>query len=298
MTCCAGPSTRDTVLGAQEANRAGLIAELTAQGHPLKDGSVNYQLALPAMHCGNCIVTVEDGLKGMPGVTKVRANLSLRQVSVTLADAQQVLDPVVERLDALGYPVQPVGDFARSGRDEMFRGLLRSLAVAGFAAANIMLLSIPVWTGADGATETLFHYISALIAVPAVAYAGRPFFLSAASALRRRRVNMDVPISLGVTLATAMSLYESFLGGGHAYFDAAVSLLFFLLIGRVLDHMMRNRARAAAGQLAQLAAKGGMVVGASGDVTYLPLDAIRPGMLVRVAAGELSRGWHRCRWPL
>jgi P-type Cu2+ transporter len=286
MTCCAGPATRDTILLTQDSGRAGLISELAGEGHHLRDGSVVYQLAVPSMHCGNCIATIERGLAGLPGAVRVRANLSLKQVSLTLASEATSVGAFVDRLESLGFKVQSLGDFSRAGRDEVLRELLRSLAVAGFASANIMLLSIPVWTGASGATEELFHYISALIAVPAVAYAGRPFFGSAASALRHGRVNMDVPISLGVLLATAMSLFESFWGGGQAYFDAAVSLLFFLLIGRVLDHMMRNKARAAASQLASLAAKGGMVLGPDGSTTYLPLNGIQPDMVVRVAPGE------------
>lgn len=286
MSCCAIPvanTLRETV---QDSARIGLLVELQADAHHLAHGGTNYQIALPAMHCGNCIVTIERGLLQMPGIEKVRANLSLKQVSVTLLPGHDNLQPVLSKLETLGFAPQSLGSAARAGKDEILNRLLRSLAVAGFAAANIMLLSVPVWTGAAGTTEALFHYLSALIAVPAVAYAGRPFFASALQALRHGRVNMDVPISLGVILATLMSFYESFIGGGHAYFDAAVSLLFFLLIGRVLDHMMRSKARAAASRLAALSAKGGMMVDASGDVTYLPLDGIRPGMTLRVAAGE------------
>ena len=161
-----------------------------------------------------------------------------------------------------------------------------SLAVSGFAAGNIMLLSVSVWSGAGPATAELFHFLSALIAVPTVAYAGWPFFKSALSALSHRRMNMDVPISLGIILATSMSLYESFSKGQQAYFDATVSLIFFLLIGRTLDYVMRSKARDAVGRLSRLAAKGGLVVSESGEVNYVPLEGIKPGMIVRVAAGE------------
>ena len=60
---------------------------------------------------------------------------------------------------------------------------------------------------------------------------------------------MDVPISLGVTLATGMSLFQTIRGSEQVYFDAAVTLLFFLLIGRALDQRMRARAASAAENL-------------------------------------------------
>ena len=85
---------------------------------------------------------------------------------------------------------------------------------------------------------------------------------------------MDVPISLGVLLAFGMSLYETVHHGPHAYFDAAISLLFFLLIGRTLDHMMRERARLAVKGLARLAARGARVVQADGTQVYLPVSEI------------------------
>lgn len=286
MSCCAAPLISDAARETLSASRIALLEDLRANARQLVDGRVSYLLSAPAMHCGNCISTIEDSVSRIEGVSDVRANLTLRRVSVTLDDASRSLLPVIQTLETLGYATQSLSAEESGQGDPEFKVLLRSLAVSGFAAANIMLLSIPVWNGADGATESLFHAISALIAIPAVAFGGMPFFRSAAAALRHRRVNMDVPISLGVLLATGMSLYESFLGGGHAYFDAATSLLFFLLIGRVLDQMMRARARTAADSLARLSSKGGFIVGETGDVTYVALDAINPGMRIRVSAGE------------
>ena len=150
-----------------------------------------------------------------------------------------------------------------------------------------MLLSVSVWSGAEGATRDLFHWVSALIAIPALVFAGRIFFRSAWSALRHGRMNMDVPISIGVSLAFSMSLYETHQPRRpHAYFDASVSLLFFLLIGRTLDHVMRDRARAAVNGLASSRSRGAMVVRDDGSRDYLPVGEIEPGHELLIAAGE------------
>ena len=149
-----------------------------------------------------------------------------------------------------------------------------------------MLLSVSVWSGAPDATRALFHWISALIAVPAVSYAGRPFFRSGWAALRSGTLNMDVPISLAVLLALAMSFYETLHNGKQVYFDAAAMLLFFLLIGRYLDHLMRARAHSALTQLISISPKTATVVGDDGVRRQLPITDISVGMVVAVQAGE------------
>ncbi|MFT3987837.1 heavy metal translocating P-type ATPase [Aestuariivirga sp.] len=285
MSCCVGSAVGETAAGAAQVQPLQRLNDLKAGSRALADGATLYTLTVPAIHCGQCITTIESALADVPGVVSARANLSLRRVLVKLGASAESPEAVVEALDELGYP--PMAAIEDDGRaDAEFKSLVRALAVAGFAAANIMLLSVSVWSGSDGATRDVFHYLSALIAIPTVAYAGRPFFRSAASALAHRRMNMDVPISLGVLLATGMSLYETLKGGHHAYFDAAVSLLFFLLIGRTLDQLMRAKARDAVGRLARLAAKGAMVIADDGTTAYQPVDQIAPGMMVRVAAGE------------
>jgi Cu2+-exporting ATPase len=162
--------------------------------------------------------------------------------------------------------------------------------VAGFAAANLMLLSVSVWSGASGdlpaSAQSLFHWLSALIALPAVAYAGQPFFRSAAQALGNRRLNMDVPISLGVLLATAMSLYQTMRGSEQVYFDAAVTLLFFLLVGRFLDQRMRVRAAGAAANLLGLRGTSATIVAPDGSTARVSARALLPGMRVLTATGE------------
>jgi len=252
------------------------------------DGGHELDLVVPGIHCGACISTIEKGLKELPGLDEARVNFSLRQVRARWRDDAFDPDAIIDKLSELGYSARPF-DPSEAGfhaDDRQSAELLRALAVAGFAAGNIMLLSISVWAGAEGVTRDLFHWVSAMIALPAIAYAGRPFFRSAWAALSAARMNMDVPISLAVITAAMMSIYQAANHQQHAYFDAAVSLLFFLLIGRYLDHRMRSRARSAVSQLMSLSATGAVVLSDDGKRHFLPMDRLEEGMRVVVAAGE------------
>lgn len=258
--------------------------EVLLASRPIAGHLRQTDLSVPDVHCGACIHTVEQALGRLEGVASARLNLSTRRVTIKWR-AEAPPPPFIETLRDVGYAAH-LFEVDADGKDAALSELIRALAVAGFAAGNIMLLSVSVWAGAEAATRDLFHGLSALIALPTLAYAGRSFFRSAWQALRRGRTNMDVPISLGVVLAFGMSLYETAIHGPHAYFDASVSLLFFLLIGRTLDHMMRERARVAVKGLARLAARGALVQHDDGSQTYLPVAEIRPGMTVLLAAGE------------
>lgn len=246
---------------------------------------VTTRLTVPGMKCAGCIGKIERELVKTPGIAAARANLSAKRVAITHDPA---LDEgaLTAALLALGFESQPVADNPLASDDAERKRLTRALGVAGFGMMNIMLLSVSVWSGADGATRDLFHWLSAAIALPVVAYAGRPFFASAWMALKHRRTNMDVPISIGVILATCMSLYETITGGAHAFFDSAVMLLFFLLAGRALDAEMRTRTRAGIGALLGRMGKSASVIAPDGSTRRMAAKDLLPGMLVLIAAGE------------
>ncbi|MEP1209733.1 MAG: heavy metal translocating P-type ATPase [Rhizobiaceae bacterium] len=292
MSCCESSIDKADITPVGEPNlsvAARLDEErVRAASRHLQAAQHQTDYIVPDMHCAACIGTIERGLMSMSQVCSVRANLTKRTVAVVWDADQGSGSEVASFLKRLGFEANLhfPGDAATEHVDDKGRRLLKSLAVAGFAAANIMLLSVSVWSGADVETAKLFHLISGLIAVPAVAYAGQPFFTSALKALSGRRLNMDVPISLAVILALTMSVFESFTNGSEAYFDAAVTLLFFLLIGRYLDHLMRQRARGAVDRLVQLTSKGGVLIEAGKSPHYIDLNEIREGMRLRVNPGE------------
>lgn len=254
-------------------------------------GEACLHLMIEGLHCGACIWLIEALLNKQKGVTWARVNMTTRRLVLRWrpeeAEPSTLLAPVI----AVGYRLVPY-DPERLGLEtqRQEKELLRAMAIAGFAASNVMLLSVSVWAGhfsyMGPATRDLMHWISALIVLPAVAWCVRPFARSAVSALRAGRTNMDVPITIGVTLASLMSLWETIHSGEYAYFDSAITLLFFLLIGRYLDSRARGRARTTVEHLLALDAVAVTVLEDDGSQRMLPPHKVTPGAKVLVAAGE------------
>src|SRR5210317_1791972 len=242
-------------------------------------------LNVPTVHCAVCISSIEKTLNAIDGVKEARVNLTLRRATI---DRTRPIDVQVfiQALDQIGYPAHELDAslLGQSAMEQAARRLLTRLAVSGFAMMNVMLLSIAVWSGAEGITRDMFHWISALIAVPATLYAAYPFFANAWGALRGRVLNMDVPISLAILLALGTSIYETSLSGEHAYFDAAISLTFFLLAGRYLDHRTRSIARSAAEELAALEVPRALKL-VDGSPVETPIAELRVGDLILVRPG-------------
>ncbi|WP_031199888.1 cation transporter, partial [Mesorhizobium sp. LSHC426A00] len=175
--------------------------EIRLASRSLGDDLHQTDLSVPTVHCGACIQTIETALGKLDHVEAARVNLSTKRVSVRWrgdeapphVEAARVnlstkrvsvrwrgdeAPPLVAVLGRLGYQAH-LFEAEIDAKDKMLSELIRAVAVAGFAAGNIMLLSVSVWSGAEGATRDLFHWVSALIAIPALAFAGGIFFKSA-----------------------------------------------------------------------------------------------------------------------
>lgn len=281
MTATFDHSVERATPGACPACNAAPAAEHLAELP--KDATL--MLSLPSIHCAGCISGVEKALNAVPGVQSARVNLTLRRAAVEAAPDVTAVD-LAKALDRAGYEAHELdaGVLATTEEDRQGKDLLMRLAVAFFATMNVMLLSVAVWSGAEGFTRDMMHWISAAIAIPAVVFAGKPFYVSAWGALRGGRLNMDVPITLAILLAVGTSLYETMMSGHHAYFDAAIMLCFFLLGGRYLDHRTRASARSAAQELAALEVPRALRVTDTGEETVAAAELV-VGDIVRVKPG-------------
>lgn len=256
------------------------------------DGRAGVDLLVRGARCAGCIAKIEKAVAELPGVASARLNLSLGKLTVALSDGETDPGAIIRRLEGLGYEATSFeSTAARNERDGEGRRLIIALAVAGFGAMNAMMFSVPLWAGLFGqelgpATRTLMMWLSGIVGAPCALYAGMPFFESAWRSLRAGRANMDVPISVGVILTLVISFSETVLNGRDAYFDAAVSLLFLLLIGRWMDHVLRGRARGAAADLLAMQAPTATRLDGEGRERAIPLADVRPGDRLRVRPGE------------
>lgn len=256
------------------------------------DGARTLDLLVKGARCANCLAKIEREVSGLPGVSSARLNLTTGKLTVGFANGAGDAAQVVQALDRLGYPATPYDPAqAQVAHDKEGRRLILALAVAGFGAMNTMMFSVPLWAGIFGqelgpATRTVMQWFAAGVGAPCAIYAGLPFFQSAWNSLKRRRANMDVPISVGVILTLLISFSETLLHGRDTYFDAAVSLLFLLLIGRWLDHQLRAKARGAAGDLLALQAPAATRLDAEGREHRAPLSEIAIGDRLVVRPGE------------
>lgn len=262
--------------------------EYLARANP--DGKFALSVLVGGAHCAACIHKIENVLKTEKDVTYARLNFSTGKLSFEWDGPALRANDFVTDVENLGYTVRPYDDAEQKEEtDKENRFLLLCLGVAGFAMGNIMLLSVGLWTTTTETMGTMtrdfMHWISALIAIPTILFSGRPFFRSAFRALSKGQTNMDVPISIGLTLTLCLSLYETATRGEHAFFDSAVMLVFFLLIGRYLDFRARKQAQSSAADL--LAGLDGFArVYENGKLVHLPIRQIVEGHRVQVAAGE------------
>ena len=247
-------------------------------------------LMIQGLHCGACIWLIENLLKKQSNVIDARINLTQKTLRIKWIGDKKYGNDLVKLINKIGYKLFPADQEILDKIEEKFDNkLFKSLAVAGFGAGNIMLFSLPLWFDSNfeinGATRKLLHLLSSIIALPVLIYSGRIFFISAFKSLLLGLPNMDLPISIAIFLASIVSIIQTFRGGQNVYFDSAVMLVFFLLIGRYLDFKARKKAFNIASEFSMLQAGFGRVE-IDKKIRVLPIKELCENMILIVAVGE------------
>jgi len=253
----------------------------------------NYQttLLVANLKCLACVWLIESILAKQENILLAKINVSNKSLSISWQGDVAEGQKLIALVQNLGYTLAPfnVANINQQQKLEQEK-LLKALAVAGFGAGNLMLFSIGLWLSDVSQmgfyTRFLFHLFSALIAVPVAIYSARIFVFSAYHAVKRGQANMDLPISLAIVLACIVSYLNTWQGLAYVYFDSAVMLIFFLLIGRYLDFLAKKKAQNIASDFAHLTAGFGRVLLPNGEIKILPSHKLKPESILLVACGE------------
>ena len=254
------------------------------------DELAKVRLKLPAIHCPSCIWLIENFHKLVPGVVASRVHFVRREAEFSYRPQLVTLRRLVEQLAAIGYtPELNMGETGKKRTSKATKRLVTQIGVAGFCFGNIMMLSFPEYLSFDAELtpgyRTFFGYLNFVLALPVLLYSAQDYLRSAFQAVSRRRINMDVPIALGIVALFTRSSYEILALGGGGYMDSLAGLLFFLLVGKWFQQKTYDRLSFERNYKSYFPVA---VHRLDGDrETTCAVERLRPGDAFRVRTGEL-----------
>lgn len=264
--------------------------ELTRKLLDFSDGKVStITFFIPQMHCSSCIWLLENLFKIDINILQSRVNFLERKLSVSFRSDKISLRKVVEILTSIGYEPQiSFEDVEKKAKNFVNKSLYYKVGLAGFGFGNIMLLSFPEYLSIDVSSESLrttFSYVIFLISLPLFFYCGSEYFISAYKGLRKKFVNIDVPLSLGILAFFVKSSYEIFAHGSPGYMDSLAGLLFFLLLGKIFQNKTYEVLNFERNYKSFFPIS--VTVKKSGEEKTIPLSQLKIGERIVVKNGEL-----------
>lgn len=249
------------------------------------------QFFIPQIHCSSCLWLLENLYKLNDGVSNTRVNFMKKEVSVTFLNEKLSLRKLVELLASLGYePEITLDQLSPSKRKKVSRRLIYQIGLAGFAFGNIMLMSLPEYFGLDAESfvqfSQWFGWLNLIIATPVAFYSGQDYFKSSIVSLKQKRLNIDVPIAIGLLVLYVRSAYEIISETGPGYFDSLCGLLFFLLLGRIFQEKTYHQLSFERDYKSYFPISVSRI-GKSGTEKSTPVNEIKKGDRLRIRNGEL-----------
>lgn len=212
-----------------------------------QDDSISkVQFYLPQIHCSACLWLLENLYKINENIHQSRVNFLKKELYLTFDHNRVSLKQLVELLSSIGYEPLITSDLLdQQQKKKLSKRLIYQIGLAGFAFGNIMLMSLPEYFGLDIESyhkfSPWFGWINLLLATPVAIYSGQDYFKSAWKSISQKRMNIDVPIALGVLVLFLRSSYEVISATGAGYFDSLCALLFFLLLGRIFQEKIYHQ---------------------------------------------------------
>jgi len=245
---------------------------------------------IEGMHCANCAASVERTLRGLDGIHSVSVNAATGKARVDWDPARLTLKPIFEAIRKLGFrPVPLAGEVAEAAAIKERRGAFKRIGVAGLGMMQTMMFVYALYaSGTHGIDPGIAQYLriaGMLLTTPVLLYSGMPFYQAAIQDMRRRRIGMDVPVALALTVAFTASVYHTLLGTGEVYYDSVTMFIFLLSLGRFAEMAVKQRSLSASEALARTVPAEATRVHPDGVTEKVSLARIIPGDRLRIAKG-------------
>jgi len=245
---------------------------------------------VPSVHCASCVWLLERFERLEPGVLSSTVDIMRKTVMIDFDPRTTSLRRIAERLANIGYaPLLRLSEEEPGTKTSSVRGLYARIGIAGFAAGNTMMMYIAEYFagphGIEHSLVTTFRALSIALSIPVLLYSASPWFIAARAALRGRRINLDVPVALGIVVLFARSVFDIVSSTGTGYLDSFNGLVFFLLIGRLFqqrafDALSFDRTYRSFFPLSVRILK-------NGNSTVIPIEKINIGDALSVRNGEV-----------
>lgn len=245
---------------------------------------------IPQIHCSSCVWILENLYKFDKGVMHSEVNFLKKTLSVKFKEKETTIKNIVEQLDSLGY----IPNLSlETNRDDKIKNELKRLyykiGIAGFSFGNVMLFSFPEYLSFNDVItpeiQNTFTWLNLVIALPVFLYSASEYYISAFKGLKKKIVNIDVPITLGIFVLFFRSLYEMFIGAGPGYLDSMTALVFLLLTGKVFQNKTYDAMNFERNYKSYFPIA--VTIKKNGKETTIPVDKLKVGERIIVKNNEL-----------
>ncbi|MDA3861631.1 MAG: heavy metal translocating P-type ATPase metal-binding domain-containing protein [Melioribacteraceae bacterium] len=245
---------------------------------------------IPQMHCSSCVWILENLYKFDKGVMHSEVNFLKKTLSVKFKEKETTIKNIVEQLDSLGYIPNLSLETNRDDKQKNeLKRLYYKIGIAGFSFGNVMLLSFPEYLSFSNSVasefKNAFNWLNLLISLPVFLYSASEYYISAFKGLKKKVVNIDVPITLGIFVLFFRSLYEIFIGGGVGYLDSMTALVFLLLTGKVFQNKTYEAMNFERNYKSYFPIA--VTIQKEGKETTIPVDKLEVGQRIIVKNNEL-----------
>ena len=259
------------------------------------DGTHQADLLIEGIHCPACVWLIERTVNDIAAVTYSEVNYSRQRLRLRWKPEEMKLSQAILAIGGVGYRAVPYEeDLEQKANKSRRQDLMFRMAFAGFVFANVMTAAVCLYGGdffgIEDKFRAIFQWYSMVLTFAGIAYSGHTFFISAWNILRRGRLNMDVPISIGITASflwsSAITISPSLGAENHVYFDSVAMFVFLILVGRFLESSAREVAGSATRQLLSLLPRSALRQEPDGSEQLIPLRSVQQGDLLRIKPGD------------